>query len=61
MDCPVCNSTNTIQDLDSPDTMRECQKCGSEWVVDGMEITLDARDYFTDEENFNLKRNLKNQ
>lgn len=61
MDCPVCNSTNTRPDLDFPDTMRNCDKCGSEWVVDGMEITLDARDYFTDEENNQLNRNQKNQ
>jgi Zn-finger nucleic acid-binding protein len=57
--CPVCNSTNIRQDYDFPDTMDNCEKCGSEWVRDGEEITLDARDYFTVEENLKLNRNKK--
>lgn len=55
-DCPVCNSTDTRPDYESPETMRACEKCGSEWNCDN-EITLDARDHFTDEENKALGRN----
>ena len=58
MKCPICNSANTRKDYDF-DTMSNCDTCGSEWVNDSMEITLDARDYFTDEENKKLKRNPK--
>ena len=60
MDCPVCNSPHTEAQHDYPH-MSECHKCGSEWINEGMEITLDARDYFTDEENKELNRNQKNQ
>ena len=57
--CLVCNSTNIRQDYDFPETMDNCDKCGSEWIRETGEITLDARDFFTDEENQKLKRNQK--
>ena len=59
IDCPVCNSKETRPDHESPASMRACEKCGSEWVIDNGEITLDARDHFTDEENKKLGRNPK--
>jgi len=56
-ECPVCNSTFVEPDNDNPDSMNACRKCGSEWVKDGVEITLDARDELSPEEieggNFN--------
>ena len=59
MSCPVCNSTDIRPDYDNPNTMTDCDKCGSEWITDTEEITLDARDYFTEEENKKLNRNPK--
>jgi transcription initiation factor TFIIIB Brf1 subunit/transcription initiation factor TFIIB len=59
-DCPVCNSTDTRPDLEPDSSITVCDKCGSEWVHE-LEITLDARDYFTEEENQKLNRNQKNQ
>lgn len=57
--CPVCNSKDIRDDHDNPESMTNCNKCGSEWTkVDG-EITLDARDYYTEEENKKLRRNQK--
>ena len=49
-ECPVCNRHNTRPDLDSPDTMRCCDDCGADYVVDGMEVTLDPRDELSPEE-----------
>jgi len=49
-ECPVCNSTVVEPDNDFPDTMNNCVNCGSEWVKDGVEITLDARDELSMEE-----------
>tara|TARA_R110001632_G_scaffold70752_1_gene164606 strand:- start:5544 stop:6161 length:618 start_codon:yes stop_codon:yes gene_type:complete len=40
--CLVCDSTDTRPDYDSPNTMRCCEKCGSEWNCDN-DITLNAR------------------
>lgn len=49
-ECPVCNRHNTRPDTDSPDSMRSCDDCGCDYVVDGMEITLDPRDELSPEE-----------
>jgi uncharacterized Zn finger protein len=38
--CPVCGSEDTRKDPDFPETMRNCNWCGSEW--NDMEITFDA-------------------
>jgi len=54
-DCPVCNSTDTRDDFDFPESMRACDRCGSEWNCD--DITLDVREYYTDDENELLDRN----
>ncbi len=43
-ECPVCNRHNTRPDFDNPDSMRCCEDCGADYVVDGMEIVLDPRD-----------------
>lgn len=56
--CPVCNCHNTEAQIDYPH-ISECNKCGSEWITESGEILLDARDYFTDEENQKLNRNQK--
>jgi hypothetical protein len=56
-ECPVCNCSNTEAQVDFPH-MSECNKCGSEWVTDCGDITLDARDFYTPEENKKLGRNL---
>lgn len=48
-ECPVCNRTNISPDNDFPDTMKNCDDCGSEWVI-GEGITLDARDELSLEE-----------
>ena len=40
--CPVCGSNNTKPDDDFPDTMQNCNDCGSEW--NEIEVTLDARE-----------------
>jgi hypothetical protein len=50
-ECPVCNRSQYVRpDYDYPDSMNCCDACGSEWVVDGVEITLDARDELSPEE-----------
>lgn len=49
-ECPVCNKHNTRTDFDSPDSMRCCEDCGCDYVVDGMEIILDPRDELSPEE-----------
>jgi hypothetical protein len=49
-ECPVCNQHNTRPDTDSPDSMRSCDDCGCDYVVDGMEIALDPRDELSPEE-----------
>ena len=41
-ECLVCGSTNTRPDLDFPDTMMNCDNCGSEWNCDN-EITLNGK------------------
>lgn len=50
LECPVCNRHNTREDFDSPDTMRCCDDCGADYLIDGMEITLDPRDELSPEE-----------
>ena len=40
--CPVCNSIDTCNDPDFPETMKNCNFCGSEWNIDG-DIILDAK------------------
>lgn len=40
--CPVCKSHDTKPDTDFPDTMQNCNVCGSEW--NEMEITLNAKE-----------------
>jgi hypothetical protein len=50
-ECPVCNRDKYVRpDYDSPDSMNCCDACGSEWVKEGVEITLDARDELSPEE-----------
>ena len=49
-ECPVCNRHNTRPDYDNPDSMRCCEDCGCDYVVDGMEIVLDPRDELSPEE-----------
>jgi len=49
-ECPVCNRHNTRPDFDSPDTMRCCDDCGADYLIDGMEVTLDPRDELSPEE-----------
>jgi len=49
MSCPVCKRSNVSPDYDFPDTMKNCDDCGSEWV-NGDHVTLDARDELTSEE-----------
>ena len=56
-DCPVCNSIHTHRDTYPGSNLDQCDRCGSEWTRDCGEITLDARDYYTDEENKALGRN----
>lgn len=48
--CPVCNRHNTRSDFDSPDTMRCCDDCGADYLIDGIEVTLDPRDELSLEE-----------
>ena len=43
LQCPVCESKNTRNDFDFPDTMRDCDDCGSEWNIDN-DIVLNGRD-----------------
>lgn len=43
LQCPVCKSMNTRKDFDFPDTMRDCDDCGSEWNIDN-DIVLNGRD-----------------
>lgn len=57
--CPVCNSEHIRPDYDFPLTITCCNKCGSDWNTEDEEIILDARDFFSDEENFILGRNPK--
>jgi len=41
--CPKCGrSHNTIADDDFPDTMQNCEDCGSEW--NEIEVTLNAKE-----------------
>jgi len=42
-ECPVCNSTDTCNDPDYPETMMNCNNCGSEWNTDG-DVTLNSRE-----------------
>lgn len=48
MKCPICQSKNIRKDYDFPETMRACEDCGSEWVIDtkdsSFDITLNTRD-----------------
>lgn len=32
--CPLCKSTNTRKDFDYPKTMRCCENCGCDYVID---------------------------
>lgn len=48
--CPVCNSDKTREDLDSPDTMRCCDKCGADYIAETGEVTLDPRGSLSSEE-----------
>lgn len=41
--CPVCNRHNTREDYDFPDSVRDCDDCGSEWNIDN-DIILNARE-----------------
>jgi transposase-like protein len=41
--CPVCGSNNTKLDSDFPETMKNCDTCGTEWNKDG-DITFDPRE-----------------
>ena len=41
--CLVCGSKKTRKDYDNPDSMRCCEKCGSEWNIEN-EITFNATD-----------------
>lgn len=58
--CPVCNCEDTRPDFDYPETMTVCKKCGSEWNNEG-DITLDTRNFFSEEENESLGRNPRYQ
>ena len=61
IECQVCGdhkNDNTRPDHDSPNSMRACDNCGSEWTLDGV-LTFDARELFSDEENKQLGRNPK--
>lgn len=40
--CPVCGSVECTKDLNFPETMEICVKCGAEWNYAG-ELTLDSR------------------
>jgi hypothetical protein len=40
--CPCCESDNICEDLDFPETMMCCDKCGADFMNDG-EIILDPR------------------
>jgi hypothetical protein len=40
LNCPVCKSDDTRDDLDSPETMNCCNKCGADFMNDG-EVILD--------------------
>jgi hypothetical protein len=41
-ECPVCGGSDTRKDLDNPETMMNCNICGSEWNIDG-DVTLNGR------------------
>jgi hypothetical protein len=47
INCPVCGSTHTTEDLDYP-LMRNCKACGSEGTSDG-DITLNGREGINEE------------
>jgi ribosomal protein L37AE/L43A len=40
-ECPVCNSHNTRQDYDYPETIRCCDECGADFIEETGEIILD--------------------
>jgi hypothetical protein len=46
-ECPICESRNIKKDCDFPETMRNCNDCGSEWVIDSknsyFDITFNSR------------------
>lgn len=43
--CPVCGGYDKSRDdYDSPETMNVCDQCGSEWIKDTGEITLNGRE-----------------
>jgi hypothetical protein len=39
--CPICDCHNTEAQYDYPH-MSECNACGSEWITETREVTLDA-------------------
>jgi len=39
--CPVCKRNNTRPDYDFPETMQNCNSCGSEW--NEIDINFNAR------------------
>ena len=39
--CPICDCHNTEAQYDYPH-MSECNACGSEWITETGEVTLDA-------------------
>jgi len=57
-ECPVCNCSNTEAQEDLTN-LSECNKCGSEWITETGELLLDARDFYTDDENYELDRNIR--
>ena len=42
LECPVCGSLNTRPDFDFPESIRDCDDCGSEWNQDY--TTINARE-----------------
>lgn len=42
--CPICNSVNTSDDCTTPETMTACNTCGSEWIKETREVTLNGRE-----------------
>ena len=43
LNCPVCDSTDTRDDYDFPDSMNCCESCLADFLNDG-EVTLDPRE-----------------
>lgn len=41
--CLVCDSSNIRDDYDYPNTMQNCDQCGSEWNCE-LEVTLNAKE-----------------